>query len=127
MLLRKTNPGLWRAQSVFGVISIALGINFFASNPAFNPFGIHKDIIGVIFLALGLTQLAALNVFHSMRLIRGLQAISTWVLLSWGLLNTEQSFAGKASFQLPILYLGLALLQRVRQVESSIDIMSEKK
>lgn len=107
--------------------SVALAVNFWASNPTFNPYDIPKDRIGVIFVILGIGQLFFLNVIHSLRMVRiGLAASIGWMLF-WGLSNTQQFFAGNASLQLPLLYLALAVLQIPLLIEAPVNPMTKKR
>jgi len=112
---------------VLAVMSIALAANFWISNPAFNPFGINKNYVGVVFAVLGVWQLVFLNVFHSLEMVRLGLAASSFILAFWGLSNAQQFIAGVASLQLPILYLALAAFARILLVEAPVNPMTEKK
>lgn len=115
--LRITYPGLYGSIMILSLMSVALAVNFWRSNPTFNPFGIPKDLIGGVFAMLGVSQIIFLNAFRHLRKVRyGLTASLSFMLM-WGIGNTEQSFAGKASFQLPILYIALAALHVPRIFE----------
>lgn len=127
IVIRKTHPGLYRSLMVFGATGVALGLNFLFSTPTFNPYGINKAVIGAVFMTLGVGQVAALNVFHNLRMVRIVLAVSLGVTFFWGLSNAQQFFAGRASLQLPILYVALALLQLPLLIESPVNPMTEKK
>jgi len=47
-------------------------------------------------------------------------------MLFWGASNAQQSLAGNASFQLPILYIALAVLQIPLLVEPPVNPMTKK-
>jgi len=111
----------------FGVMSIALAINFWISTPAFSPFNINKNLVGVVFFLLGTAQLVFLSVFRNLRMVRRGLAVSIFVMASWGLSNVQQFINGHTSLQLPILYLTLAALQYVLLIESPVNPMTEKK
>jgi len=111
----------------FGVTSIALGVNFWISTPAFSPFGINKNLVGVVFFLLGTAKLVFLSVFRSLRMVRLGLAISIFVMTAWGLSNVQQFINGFTSLQLPILYLTLAALQYILLIESPVNPMTEKK
>lgn len=125
--IRNTHPALYRALMVLGFMGIALAVNFWFSNPTFNPYGIPKDIIGVIFFVLGSSQVVFLNLFRNLRMIRLNLAISISWMFFWAVSNSQQFFDGKASLQLPILYLTLSILQIPLLMESPINPMTEKK
>lgn len=125
--IRNTHPALYRALMVLGFMGIALGFNFWFSTPTFNPYGVSKNIIGVIFFTLGLTQIAFLNLFHDLRIVRLNLAVSVSWMFFWGVSNTEQYFAGNSSLQLPILFLTLSILQIPLLTESPVNPMTERK
>lgn len=125
--IRNTHPALYRALMVLGFMGIALGFNFWFSSPTFNPYGIPKNIIGIIFFILGLSQIVFLNVLHDLRMVRLNLAFSVSWMFFWGVSNAQQFFAGNASLQLPILYVTLSILQIPLLMESPVNPMTEKK
>lgn len=124
--LRLTHPGLYHLIITLSLMSVGLAVNFWTSNPTFNPYGIPKNMVGVVFFLLGASQLVFLNVLRDLRKVRLVLALSGFVMLVWGLANSAQSFAGKASFQLPILYLSLATIQLWLLVESPVNPMTKR-
>lgn len=124
--IRLTHPGLYHSIMTLGVMGVALAANFWGSNPTFNPYGISKNIIGLIFFLLGISQLIFLNIFRDLRMVRIVLAASVSFMLFWGFSNTAQGIAGAASFQLPILYLTLAILQIPLLIEAPVNPMTEK-
>lgn len=124
--IRSTHPALFRSIQILSVMSLALAVNFWTSNPTFNPYNIPKDLIGGIFALLGVSQFLFVNVFHQLRLVRATLAVSLSFMLFWGISNTQQAFAGKASFQLPILLITLAVLHIPLLVESPVNPMTER-
>lgn len=125
--IRKTHPSLYRALMVIGVMGVALGFNFWFSNPTFNPYGISKNIIGTIFFLLGFSQIVFLNIFHNLRMVRLNLATSISWMFFWGVSNSAQFFAGRASLQLPILFITISILQIPLLTESPVNPMTEKK
>lgn len=125
--ISKTHPSLYRALMTLSIMYLALGVNFWYSNPTFNPYGINKDIIGVIFFWLGASLIVFLNILRDLRMVRIALAISISFMFFWGCSNAEQSFAGQASFQLPILYVAFSFLQIPLLTESPVNPMTEKK
>lgn len=115
--LRIVQPRLYTSVTTLSLMSVALAANFWTSNPTFNPYGIPKNLIGVIFFLLGANQLVFLNVFRSLRWVRFGLTGSLSFMLFWGISNSQQSFAGNASFQLPIMYVALAVLHLPLLVE----------
>lgn len=125
--IRKTHPALYRAIMVLGFMGVALALNFWFSNPTFNPYGVSKNIIAVIFFTLGLSQIVFLNIFRNLRMVRLNLAVSISWMFFWGISNSAQFFAGNASLQLPILYVTLSIMQIPLLMESPVNPMTEKK
>lgn len=119
--IRNTHPALYRSIMTLSLMSVALAANFWTSNPTFNPYGIPKNLIGAVFFLLGASQLVFLNVLHDLSKVRLILAASLSFFLFWGLSNTQQSFAGKASFQLPILLISIAAFHLPLLIESPIN------
>lgn len=120
--IRNTHPGLYRWIMTLALISGALALNYwFAPPPTFRPYNISENVIGAIFCSLAVWQLAALNVFHHLRMVRLGEAASFLFLLVWGVVNTQQGFAGKASFALPIFCIGIAALHVWALIESAVN------
>lgn len=109
--LHDSHPNLYRSIMVFAFIGVALGLNFFFTNPTFQQYGIDKNIIGGIFMALGLGKLVFLNFFRSLRVVRLLLAASVAFQVFWAVGTSLTFFTGQTSLQLFILYIGLAMLQ----------------
>lgn len=124
--IRYTHPALYRSIMTLSLLSVALAVNFWTSNPTFNPYDIPKDIIGAVFGVLGVSQFLFLNVFHDLRKVRLGLAISLVFMFFWGISNAQQSLAGNASFQLPILYVALAVLHVPLLVEAPVNPTTEK-
>lgn len=108
--VRKTHPNMYRVIMVTALMNVALAVNLYFTKPTFTPYGLEKETIGFIFLVLGIGKIIFLNFYLNLKLVRLMIAISVSFMLFWGLSNSQQSFAGKASFQLPILYIALALI-----------------
>lgn len=124
--IRNTHPGLYHSIMTLSVMSIALAVNFWTSNPTFNPYGIPKNLVGVVFVLLGVSQFIFLNVFRDLRKVRLGLAVSLGFMLFWGLSNTQQFFAGNASLQLPILYVAIAVLHIPLLIESPVNPMTKR-
>lgn len=124
--VRKSHPGLYHSLMTFSLTSVALAANFWTTHPAFSPYGINKIIIGLIFFALGISQLVFLNVFRDLRGVRIVLAASIAFMFFWGASNTQQFFTGNASLQLPILYLTLSILQVPLLIEPPVNPMTKR-
>lgn len=124
--IRDTHPGLYHSMMTLSVMHVALAVNFWGSNPTFNPYGIPKNLIGVVFFVLGVSQFVFLNLFRDLRKVRLGLAVSLTFMFFWGLSNAQQFFAGKASLQLPILYVALAVLHIPLLVESPVNPYSRR-
>lgn len=127
VIIRKTHPGLYRSLMSLSFMNMALAVNFWYSTPTFNPYDIPKNIIGWVFFLFGIVLIFFLNVWRDLRIIRIILAISISFMFFWGCSNAEQFFAGKASLQLPILYVTLAFLQIPLLTESPVNPMTEKR
>lgn len=125
--IRRTHPNLYFSIMVLAFGEVALGINFFIFTPTFDPYGIPKEAVGVVFLALGLSQLIFLNVFRNLKMVRIMLAVSISFMFFWGIGNTEQFFNGKASLQLPIMFFVVSVLQIPLLIEAPVNPMTEKK
>lgn len=124
--LRNSHPGLYHSIMTVGMAHVALAVNFWFSNPTFNPYDINKNIIGAIFFVLGFGKLVFLNFFRDLVKVRLILAASIWFTFLWGVSNTQQFFAGNASLQLPILYLALCILQIPLVIESPVNLTTKK-
>lgn len=122
--LRRSHPGLYKLTMVFAIMSLLLAVNFWTSNPTFHPFDIPKNLVGVVFVVLGMWQVIFLNVVRNLKMVRLGSMAMVFFLAAWGLGNMQQSIAGKASFQLPILYIALAALHYLVLVEPPVNPMT---
>lgn len=122
MLIRKTNPGLYRTLMRLAVMSILLGFNFFFYTPTFNP--IPKTIVGVIFTTLGIALFVSVNWIH--KGWRHVLAVSMGATFFWAIINTQQVFEGKASFQLPIFLLGFSVAHFFALIEPPVNPMTRR-
>lgn len=125
MNLRLTHPNLYHSIMVLGIMSIALAVNFWTSNPTFDPWP-GKNAVGAIFFLIGTWYFIFTNMWRSLRMVRLGLAFSLFFFAAWGIANMAQSFAGKASFQLPIIYLALAALHYPLVVEPAVNPVTEK-
>lgn len=119
--IRKTNAGMYHAIMTFGLVEIALSFNFWFTTPTFNPYNISKDLIGVVFMILGLMMVLFLNLYKDYQKVRFWLATSIGFTFFWGIANTQQFFLGKSSLQLPILFLGFCAAQMWWLIESPIN------
>lgn len=109
--LNESNPPLYLSLTTFGVIGIALGLNFFVFVPTFEQFDIPKNLIGAGFMTLGLAFLFFLNVYRNLNVLRVILIVNTAYCMIWGVGSTQTVFEGTSSAQLFVLYWGLAGLQ----------------
>lgn len=124
--IRQTHLLMYRVLVIVAVGSIALAINLYLTKPTFAPYGLPKGVIATIFLFLGIVQLGLLSLYHYLKLVRLVLAASGGFMMFWGLSNTQQAFAGKSSFQLPILFVMLALIQWSFLLEPASNPLTEK-
>lgn len=119
--LRSSHPNLFRSLLTIAITQVALGVNFYVRAPTFNPYGISRFVVGAAFFVLGASQIVVLTVYRRLQLVRLLAAISVAVMVCWGIINTRQAFDGKASYQVPILMVGLGALQVPLLIEPRIN------
>lgn len=124
--IRKTHPGLYHALMTAGLGEIALAINFWTSNPTFNPYNIPKNLIGVIFFLLGIILIFFLNALRDLRKVRLVLAFSIGFLFFWSIANTQQFFGGRSSLQLPIFIIWVCFAYIPWLKEAPVNPMTEK-
>lgn len=109
--LRHTNPTLYRSLMISASIFVTLGVNFLLTTPTFQQFDIPKNVIGAGFLTLGVVQLLLLTRLRYLGALRISVIVGMAYMIFWGVGTTETAFKGESSFQLCVLYFGLAALQ----------------
>lgn len=111
---------------VMALMQIALAFNFILTTPPFNPLGWAKEIVGVVFLFIGISKIVFLNHIRYLILVRFAMATSFAWTLYWG---TGASFTffdgGRTSLQLPILYWGVSVLEFILMFEPSKNPLAE--
>lgn len=125
--LRMSNPEMYRDIMLWSIISVGFAINFWNSHPTFNPFGIPKTIVGIIFFMFGGLGLVFLNVFRDLKKIRLLIVFAFIWYFVWGIVNAQQWHEGRASLQLPIAFLGMSVAQFLILLKPPVNPMSEKR
>lgn len=125
--LRKSHPLLFHLSMAIAVGSLVLALNFWFFAPAFDPYGVPKAAVGVVFAIIGTALLTFMTLYRDLRLVRFSQASSTLWMLFWGCINTKQFFDGNASLQLPLVFFTLAAMQIAMLIESPVNPMTEKK
>lgn len=124
--LRKTHPTLYSVMMRLGIGCVALGMNFFFTSPTFNPYDIPKELIGSIFLVLGVSQVVSINFYRNLKLARLTLATTASFIVFWGIGNSEQFFAGRSSLQLPIVYIILASVLIKFITEAPVNPMTQR-
>lgn len=123
--LRKTHPLLYHFLMAIACLWIALAFNFWYRTPTFNPVPVQVPIIACGIL--GVLLLVFLNLHRDLRLMRLTLMLSVAWSLFWGIINSRQSFDGLASFQVPILFIFLAVGQGLLLIESPVNPMTRKR
>lgn len=124
--IRNSHPNLYRGILTVSLISIALALNFFFTNPTFNPYGIHKTVVGGIFLGLGSAKLLFLIVYRNLQYLRLVMTAQIMFMLFWGGGSVITYIQGKTSVQLMVLYGGLAMLEVFLLIEPVVNPMTKK-
>lgn len=109
--IRKTHPNLYLGITTFALIDVALGLCFSFFHPTFPVYGMPYQLWGVIYLALGISQLVFLNFYRRLTGVRVTMVCSIIFALFFGFGTLQPVFEGNASPQLMILYAGIAALQ----------------
>ena len=125
--LRLLHPNLYRAVMLLSGWFILLGLNFVIFTPTYLIFGMPNELWGSFFLLIGATEFFFLNVMN--RLIMVQMALATGIPLCFILtIGTSEPFIhGVGSFQLPIMYLGLAVLQIPLALEAPVNPWTKAK
>jgi len=111
---------------VFAVMCLLLAANFWVATPTFDPWP-GKTAVGVIFLLIGAWQVVFLRLMPNLSMVRLGSVVTSFFLAGGGIVNSQQAFAGKASFQLPILYFALAMLHFWLLVEAPVNPYTRRK
>ena len=122
--IKFSHPNLYHGILTFAVVNIALGLNFYFTNPTFNPYGIDKMIIGTIFLGLGLAKILFLVFWHKIRAVRIVMALEIGFMVFWAVGTTITFFQGRTSLQLFILYGGMVMNELFLLLEPVVNPVS---
>lgn len=96
---------------VLSLVGIALALNFFFARPTFSIWSAPNAIWASIFLVSSANCIVALNVYRRLRWVRYTMAFSAIYMLFLAVGTSVPGWEGNASFQLPIVYAGLAAIQ----------------
>lgn len=124
--IRLSHPNLYRSIMTFSLIYVGLGINFLLTMPTFNPYQIPYDLIGLIFLTLGVLKIVLVNFIRDLVWLRRVMAAEIMVSLWWGIGASITYFRGQTSLQLPILYAGLSILEVFLLLEPFVNPMTKE-
>lgn len=108
--IRKTHPNLYWLVMILATTQIALAFNFFILSPTFPIYAAPNVLWGVIFLAIGISKIVALNFYRRLGLVRAMMAFAVAYMMFLGLGTCQPFLEGSGSLQLPILYAGLSAL-----------------
>lgn len=119
--VRKTHPNLWRSVMLYASVNMLLGLNFLVLQPTFLIYDQSNYLWGVIFLAAGLAKVVFLNFYRSLRNVRLTMAFEVSFMFFIALGATQPFLEGEGSLQLPILYVGMALLELPMLIEPFVN------
>lgn len=117
----RTHPTLYRILMALSVVGIALAVNFFFLRPTFSIWSIPNAVWAAIFLVSSANSIVALNVYRRLRWVRRTMAFSAAYMVFLTIGTSVPGWEGNASFQLPIVYAGLAIIQVVLLWEPFIN------
>lgn len=124
--IRQTHPLLYHQMMIHGVFSVWQAFNFLFAHPTFNPFGISKYAVGVIYLLTGTATLLVLNRWRRLLWLRIVQvAVFCWGMF-WAAANVQQFVNGGSSVQLPIDIMWTAALCATLLLEPVVNPLTEK-
>lgn len=107
--VRFAHPFLYSLLVIFAVRFMLQAVNFWTSNPTFDPWP-GKNTVAVIWFVIGSWQLVFLWLIPHLTRVRLGSLVTVAAITIWGIFNMRQSLAGKASFQLPIDLFTLAAI-----------------
>lgn len=126
--VRNAHPNLYTMYLTYALLSIALGLNFLFLHPAFDPLHIPKWSIGTAFLGCGVVKLTLLVFASNTTSLRLSMALSVALMSFWaGALTFAFFQLHQTSMQLPLTYIGLAVLGFLLLTEPFINPATEKK
>lgn len=122
MDIKRTHPQLFVVYVMYGLLCIALGLNFLLLNPTFDPLGVPKQVPGVVFGVLGVSVLTFLRLYRSATLLRVTMASMVAIMFFWcGALVFDFFRLGQTSLQLPITFMALGGLGIPLTIEPSVN------
>lgn len=128
MNLRQTHPNLYKVYLVYGLLCVALGLNFIFLNPTFDPLDIPKQVPGAILLALGGATLFFLRVVRRATWLRVTMASIITVMFFWcGALVFDFFRLAQTSLQLPITFAALGALGIPLMIEPPVNPTTSKR
>lgn len=110
--MRKAHPNLYKAYASYALLSISLGLNFLFLTPTFMPLNFPKEPIGIALVVCGVTKaiLLILRMPGSIWLRLSL-TLTVFIYSFWAGATTFDFFRlSQTSMQLPLTYIGLAVL-----------------
>lgn len=108
---------------IFGAISFALGVNFLNATPAFNPYELSLDLIGAVFLALGIAKLA--TTIRWPKVLPYVLATDIAFMLFWALGSFISWRQGLTSWQLGAWIIGVCAIEFVVMIASPVRLVTE--
>lgn len=109
--IRKTHPNLYLMVMTLALTDVLLAANFYLLKPAFEVYHLSNWVWGAVFLALGISKFWFLNIHRSLRAVRMVMAFAFSFIIFFAVGTCEPWLDGAGSLQLPIMYLGMALIQ----------------
>lgn len=129
--IAKTHPTLYRVLMALSIVGILLAVNFFAGlvgvlRPTFSIWDVPNAVWASIFLVSSVNTLVALNFYRRLRWVRRAMVFSAAYMAFLTVGTSVPGWEGNASFQLPIVYAGLAIIQFVLSQEPFINLETAK-
>lgn len=114
------------------VVGILLAANFYAGladvlRPTFSIWSVPNVVWATIFLVSSTSTIVALNFYRRLRWVRAMMAFNAAYMAFLTVGTTWPGWAGDASFQLPIVYGGIAGIQMILLWEPFINPEMAKK
>lgn len=118
--VRFAHPFLFSLLVIYAVRFMLQAVNFWTSNPTFDPWP-GKTTVGVVWFVIGAWQLVWLFLIPHLDRVRLGSLVTVFAIALWGILNMRQSLDGKASFQLPIDLFALAAIHVRMLIEKPVN------
>lgn len=119
--LRLLHPNLYRSVMTTAIWMFGLGLNFLIFTPTYDIFGMPNQLWATLALLVAGTEIVCLNFVLVLRYVRMAMALSIALCLMLAVGTCQPWIEGVGSLQLPIMYLGFAVIQFPLLIEAPVN------